>query len=686
MTSFSITTASITTSFALAMTSLLAVTSAHADTSSVDDTHKMQPPGRPVEAKPIVITGEKIDKHLQDTVSAITVFNDQAVANGEYDDVKALATSASNVVTDSFGNIAMRGITGNGAATGGLAFITGARARIATIIDGTTQDWSGYNFTPNTLWDIEQIEVLRGPQSTTQGASAIAGALVVKTRDPSFENEAAVRTGLERYDNGNMKYNLAAMSSGALMKDELAYRLAFDGSTGEGWLNYHQQGYDTPNLSQSEHLNLRAKLLWEPLNIPALSAKLTTNYHKNKGEHASFASNTHQGMRTQTLTLNDTTRSRIQDSNANDIAADVEYELTPSLINSLHLSHSNADVHADEYPTLFNYDIDQKTTRLENRLLINPVHAELSGLFGLFIAQKEASLSTDQARLSTDYTTYTTAAYGEATYALSTRTKATLGLRVEHESIDKDGTAFGRDDVSQNSDNTYYLPKISLTHELFDSTTIGASIKQGYSPAGSGIDVTSNTAYDYDSEEVTSWELSSKSQFSNGTTLNSNLFYSDYNDYQAATGFAVGNVKSAHTFGLEVEAASWLTSNIELKGSIGLLQSEIDQDSQYKGNELSSAPKTNLGLGFSHYIDHHWSYGLDAHYVGSYYSDLSNSRASKVGDHTITNARLQYKWNDITVNGYIKNLTNEDAVYFRSGSLATVGQTRTLGISLLYRM
>ena len=275
----------------------------------------------------IVVTGEKINKNIKDTTTAVTVFSEKKLVTGEVKQVKDIATSSPNVTTDTFGHISIRGISGGGAATGGVALMTGARARIATVVDGTTQDWSGYNFTPTNLWDVEQVEVLRGPQSTTQGASAIAGALVVNTNDPTFENEAAIRAGLESYKNDNIKYNLAVMSSGALIKDELAYRIAVDQTKGEGWLNYDTSGYSgsLPNLSESTNLNVRGKLLWEPEDAPELSAKLTVNFLKNKGEHANFASNTSESISTQTMTIADAggAVSRVQDSKEKSVAANV---------------------------------------------------------------------------------------------------------------------------------------------------------------------------------------------------------------------------------------------------------------------------------------------------------------------------------------------------------------------------
>lgn len=652
-----------------------------------------------VELNKIVVTGEKIDKNIKDTTSAVTVFTEEKLESGQTKEVKDLATQAPNVVADSFGHLSMRGVSGGGAATGGFALMTGARARVATVVDGTSQDWSGYNFAPTNLWDTKQVEILRGPQSTTQGASAIGGAMVINTNDPTFEKEEAIRAGLESYDNGNTKHNLAVMSSGAIVDDELAYRIAIDKTEGEGWLNYDTSGYtgDLPNLSKSESLNVRGKVLWEPKNIPKLSVKSTVTHLKNEGEHANFASNTSGGISSQTLTVADSggAVSRVQDSSENGAAVDINYEVNSGLTNILHISHNESDIFADGYGsanggTTHTYDIEQQTTSIENRLLFNREDSDLTGVIGLFASNKDSVIDATQGviNIDTDYTTTTTALYGEGTYALSTKTRLTTGLRVENEAIDKTGSFFSTTEVGQDTDKTYTLPKLAITHDISETTTLGASIRQGYSPSGTYINKTGDV-FAFDSEEVTTYEFSSKSDFGNGTTLNASIFYNDYTDYQALSGFTIVNVDEATTYGLELEATTWVTDNLELWGAIGLLRSEIDEyknATSSEGNDLSSAPESNASIGFTQYIGDDWSFGADVTYVGSFYSDLANTEGNKVGNNAITNIYTQYSLGEITLNGYIKNLTKEDSTYYRDGALAAVGQTRTLGVSAIYRM
>ncbi|WP_236037351.1 TonB-dependent receptor [Marinomonas vulgaris] len=91
-------------------------------------------------------------------------------------------------------------------------------------------------------------------------------------------------------------------------------------------------------------------------------------------------------------------------------------------------------------------------------------------------------------------------------------------------------------------------------------------------------------------------------------------------------------------------------------------------------------------VGFTKFIGDNWSLGADATYVSEYYSDLDNEEEYKAGDYIVSNARVKYELDDLTLDAYIKNLTNEDIIYLDRSSTSSVGQSRTVGISATYRM
>lgn len=89
----------------------------------------------------LIVSGEKVDKDIKDTTTAVTVFSEENYESGEVKEVNEIAVQAPNVTSAGFGTINIRGINGAGAATGAEAYATGSKPRIATTVDGVTEAW-----------------------------------------------------------------------------------------------------------------------------------------------------------------------------------------------------------------------------------------------------------------------------------------------------------------------------------------------------------------------------------------------------------------------------------------------------------------------------------------------------------------------------------------------------------------
>ncbi|PNH89050.1 TonB-dependent receptor [Vibrio diazotrophicus] len=644
----------------------------------------------------IVITGERMDKSLKDTTTAVTVIGEEQLENGEKTSINDIATSAPNVVTAGYESISIRGIEGAGVATGGNAFYSGGKARVSTIVDGVAQAWMGQGYTPSKSWDVKQVEVLRGPQSTNQGTNSIGGALVVQTNDPTYYWETKLRAGFETYENGNVKNNLAVMTSGPLIQDELAFRLAVDGNKGDGWMNYTQASDElegAPDLEESQNLNARLKLLWEPSSMPGLSAKLTYNRHTYKGEYLSFASTEYVYDPALILDSANSSNTRLQDSVAQSIAADVDYDFDNGFVNSLHVAYLTSDVEFDQYPSAFNVVSDVDNITVENRLLVQTPGSDFSSVLGLYYSK--ADTNTEFTGTVIDGTTTTSAAFGETTYTLNPAFKLVGGVRFENEDFEHKGTNISARtrtfDVEDNRSNNIFLPKVGAIYYFDDSTTVNASVRKGYNSGGHALDFTEQEYYEYDKETVIAYEAGLLKEFERGQ-FSTNLFYNDYSGYQAYVDSRFDNIEESRTYGVELAGSIWATTSTQLRASAGYLETKIVKDDVAEsGLELPNAPSSNLSAGFTQYIGQNFSVGADVTYVGKYYSDLENSEDYTAGDYVTADARLQYTIGDFTLDGYVTNLTDEDVVYqyqvsSRGTTKASVGQTRTFGLNATYRM
>ena len=135
------------------------------------------------EGNQIVVTALRRDESLQDTPAAITAFNSAAIENAGIErpgDFIALTSNVNLVETQNAGNafIIIRGITQ----------ARNSEPSVAIVVDGVQQvNPAQFN---QDLFDIQQIEVLKGPQGALYGRNAIGGAISIVTQAPSDEFEA----------------------------------------------------------------------------------------------------------------------------------------------------------------------------------------------------------------------------------------------------------------------------------------------------------------------------------------------------------------------------------------------------------------------------------------------------------------------------------------------------------------
>lgn len=642
----------------------------------------------------VVIVGEKMAKTLKDTTTAVTVITEDDFRNGEIRDLNEIVASTPNVSTSGFGAISIRGIESSGAATGGISFYSGGRARVTTNVDNEAQSWSGYNFTPSKLWDVNQIEVLRGPQSTTQGTNSIGGTIAVTTNDPTYYWEGAVRGGFESYENGNTKYNTAVMASGPLIDNELAFRLAVDAEKGDGWISYESDSSvdlnDYPDLDDSENINARLKLLWEPEAIPELSVKLTGNKKSYEGEYLNWA--TDDGYDSQTFTLSNSDRdyTRQQDSEVQSIATDISYQLTPGITNALHIGYGTADILFSQYSSSLDLSSLVDTFTIENKLIFKLPNTNLSSVLGLYYSKTNTIVDIDTSyNIDRDSEVSVAAIYNESIYTLTPDLKLVGGLRVENEKNNSDVFAsFGVDSDVDTSENIL-LPKVGVIYDINQNTTLSSSLQKGYNAGGYAINFDSTADnyleyYSYDEESVIAFEAGMLNTFGNAE-LSTNLFYNDYDDYVAASGFTLVNVDESRTYGVEIGGSLWVNDSLKLNSSLGYLKTEVTGGT-YKDGELPNAPDINASIGLTHYLNPMLSYSANLAYVGEYYSDIANTDDLKAGDYVTANLNIQYEINDFMINAYVKNLANEDVIYYHnSAARAAVGQSRTFGLNTTYR-
>ncbi|MEM6413369.1 MAG: TonB-dependent receptor [Pseudomonadota bacterium] len=213
----------------------------------------------------IVVTGTKQGLTTQEAEVSVDIFDEKRLDEEAIFRLDDALSRVPGVTSTGGANITIRGIGRFGAAGQGVTsnvYLDGAP--ISSLALGSGLD---------TTWDIAQIEVLRGPQSTVQGRNALAGAVVLKVNDPTYEWETKLRT---RYASFNTR-QIAGVVSGPIIEDELAFRISADYQGSDG--NVTNGATVDSKLNAGDNLTLRGKLLVEPKSIPDLRAEFTVDYN-----------------------------------------------------------------------------------------------------------------------------------------------------------------------------------------------------------------------------------------------------------------------------------------------------------------------------------------------------------------------------------------------------------------------
>ncbi len=203
----------------------------------------------PADSGEIIVTATRRADTVQNTPAAITAFNAAAITSAGIErpgDFIGLTSNVNLVETQNAGNafVIIRGITQ----------ARNSEPSVAVIVDGIQQvNPAQFN---QELFDIEQIEVLKGPQGGLYGRNAIGGAIIIKSKAPTDELSGKITGGV---DNG-FGYYVRGNVSGPIAEN-LKFRLSGSWYDTDGFI---QNTFLNEKADPIKDLNLRGNLLWTP--------------------------------------------------------------------------------------------------------------------------------------------------------------------------------------------------------------------------------------------------------------------------------------------------------------------------------------------------------------------------------------------------------------------------------------
>jgi len=199
----------------------------------------------------IVVTAQKKESSLQTTPIAITAITAENIAERRIDSLRDVQHIAPSLVFSQINSGVMMAVRGVG--TDINTFST--EGGVSLFIDGVYQ--ARTHIQNSAFFDLDRIEVLRGPQGTLYGRNSTGGSVNIITKMPSFTPEAKISQTFGEF--GLKETHLSG--SMPLSDDTLAIRGSFSYVENDGWIDNKTLDKD---VGGEEDISGRISLLWTP--------------------------------------------------------------------------------------------------------------------------------------------------------------------------------------------------------------------------------------------------------------------------------------------------------------------------------------------------------------------------------------------------------------------------------------
>lgn len=571
----------------------------------------------------IVVTSRKREERLQDVPDAISAFTARTIEDAGIEsvaDVTELVPNLSMVQTQQPG-VDFLVIRGVGQARN-------QEPPVALVIDGV-QLTSSYGLTQE-LFDVERIEVLKGPQGALYGRNAIAGAINIVTKKPTNDLEGRITAGI-----GNGLYwETRGVLSGPVIEDKVFFRIA---------ASYEDFDGTIPNVTQNKDINfydtlaLRGRLLFTPnerltidLRASIEDTDSTAAYFKPVANANDFESPV-QGEYP--------SRAK-RDLEEYALKIDYEFEgVTLTSVSAYSKTNAFLDEEVDYFPVpmlLAEQALDVDAFSQEIRLTSNQ-DSRFRWMFGGYYLDLERTLSTDvfidfnnliafllglptnpvgnfvplsSALPMDDDKAY--AGFAQINYDITEKLELTLALRYDN---NKKKQFDGITSVTNKASFDLWQPKVSLAYSFNDDAMMYATVGRGF--RSGGFNATATFGRVFGAEKTTNYEVGFKTSWlDRRLSINGAVFQTDYDDRQefilivAEGAQALINIPKSRVRGVELEIAARPTEGLELQAALGLMDTEIRQ---FDGTAFGFPP-TTVFKGNQLPFAYGWSYSLAAQY------------------------------------------------------------------------
>jgi len=539
----------------------------------------------------IVVSGEKVGRTVDQTQTSIDVLTDEQLERASAVDMADVYKHVANVTQLSEGSnrtsFSIRGMNVFGEATSSSGSMTSS-----VYVDSASVGQLATRYGLPSMWDIAQVEFLRGPQSTIQGRNSMFGSVIINSNDPTYDTQGKVQLSV----GSDHKRRISVAVSTPIIADELAIRIALDRDEADGYITNITRNED--DYAGYERGNARIKVLYEPAAIEDLSLLFSWNKANNQFKDSAMVP---QELLKKYQAVSDYAAAFDIDADSASLAADYQINDQWSLTAVSGFSRGKFD-RQDDYDssaisgnTVVQHDNEQALSQEVRFFYQNEnVSAIVGGFYAqvdldtnydiLSIAPKELFASSiiggamyygsmDEVQ-ATDFYQNTfpnslniaahnesttsianSAIFGEVDWRINDEWELVVGARLDHEKQSRtvysklsspdtfthplvaglvNGlTSEGMVDTPQKTTYNAFLPKLSAIYHLGEQQSVSANIQRSYRAGGISVNPLNGDVVTFDPEFAWNYELAHRASWLDGDlTSRTNIYLTQLTDQQ----------------------------------------------------------------------------------------------------------------------------------------------------------
>ncbi len=667
----------------------------------------------------VTVTAQKESDDVQDVPTSVTAVTAEELQSDGITSISEASQLAPNVFFNEFtarklSNPRFRGIGSSPNNPG-----------VTTYFDGVPQ--LNANSSNIELIDVDQIEFVRGPQSSLYGRNALGGVINVTSRRPSLTNWTGSLTG----PFGNFSYGaIEGTLSGPVIADKLAVGVGFGYSGRNGYTVNDITGHDLDSRSASFG---KIQALWMPSETWSVRglfsferardgdyALMDLGALRANPHHAArdFEGYTHRDIVAPTIIVAHSSRTLDFSATTGYVSwqtrdlTDLDYTPLPLI------TRNNAEDDGQFTEEIRVSSAKGTALRLADRVTLKwqaglffftqNYTQDAVNSYSPFVLSPFLPFAVDQHIPQSELDDHGVGVYGRGTFAFGDKLEAIVGLRGDHEnksatlntyfSLPIAPPAAVQDEKSYND----VSPQFTVDYHFVPRSIVYGTATRGFKAGGFNASSPPG-AEAYGPEHTWSYEFGVKTSWAGErVVLNGAVFHIDWDELQVnipnpfiPAQFYIGNAGTATSNGFELELTARPVKGLDVFGGYGYTSAHFGSGSvsgglDVSGNRISNMPDNtgNVGVQYSHDLRPMTSIYGRAEVVayGDYQYDDANTAGQSA--YAISNFRGGVRWSRLFVEGWIRNAFDTSYVLTAfaypglapSGFIGETGAPRTYGI------